>query len=147
MVIFLGRELKQQNRCVAAKTSPRPWNLKRKQRKCYVSPAPLGPVLNPSWRNGDKKAVTVLASSWEPSSSMPMNPTADGFRQYHDALPANLAPSPRHPQGAGSGRFEPTTFDYIMTKRLGSPRADLIDVPEEASDQRPVALGIGLSSR
>ena len=42
---------------------------------------------------------------------------------------------------------EPTTFDYIMTKRLGSPRADLIDVPEEASDQRPVALGIDLPSR
>ena len=32
----------------------------------------------------------------------------------------------------GGGRFEPTTFDYIMTKGLGSPRADLIDVPEEA---------------
>ena len=47
----------------------------------------------------------------------------------------------------GGGRFEPTTFDYIMTKGLGSPRADLIDVPEEASDHRPVALEIDLSSR
>jgi endonuclease/exonuclease/phosphatase family metal-dependent hydrolase len=47
----------------------------------------------------------------------------------------------------GGGRFEPTTFDYIMTKGLGSPRADLIDVPEEASDHRPVALEIELSSR
>ena len=47
----------------------------------------------------------------------------------------------------GGGRFEPTTFDYIMTKGLGSPRADLIDVPEEASDHRPVALEIELSAR
>jgi endonuclease/exonuclease/phosphatase family metal-dependent hydrolase len=75
-----------------------------------------------------------------------MNPTADGFRQYHDALSASLSPSPRHPQGTGGGRFEPTTFDYIMTKGLGSPRADLIDVPEEASDHRPVALEIELSA-
>ena len=58
-----------------------------------------------------------------------------------------LPPSPRHPQGIGGGRFEPTTFDYIMTKGLGSPRADLIDVPEEASDHRPVALEIELSAR
>jgi hypothetical protein len=34
-----------------------------------------------------------------------------------------------------------------MTKGLGSPRADLIDVPEEASDRRPVALEIELSAR
>ena len=47
----------------------------------------------------------------------------------------------------GGGRFEPTTFDYIMTKGLGSPRADLIDVPEEASDHRPVAVEIELSAR
>ena len=47
----------------------------------------------------------------------------------------------------GGGNYEPTTFDYIMTKGLGSPRADLIDVPEEASDHRPVALEIELSSR
>ena len=47
----------------------------------------------------------------------------------------------------GGGRFEPTTFDYIMTKGLGSPRADLVDVPEEASDHRPVALEIELSAR
>jgi hypothetical protein len=59
--------------------------------------------------------------------------------------PVALPPFPRHPQGAGSGRFEPTTFDYIMTKGLGSPRADLIDVPEEASDHRPVMLEILLS--
>ena len=39
MVIFLGRELKQQNRCVAAKTSPRPWNLKREQRHHHAPPA------------------------------------------------------------------------------------------------------------
>jgi endonuclease/exonuclease/phosphatase family metal-dependent hydrolase len=47
----------------------------------------------------------------------------------------------------GSGNYEPTTFDYIMTKGLGSPRAKLIDVPEEASDHRPVALEIELSAR
>jgi endonuclease/exonuclease/phosphatase family metal-dependent hydrolase len=47
----------------------------------------------------------------------------------------------------GGGNYEPTTFDYIMTKGLGSPRADLIDVPEEASDHRPVALEIDLSAR
>jgi endonuclease/exonuclease/phosphatase family metal-dependent hydrolase len=61
--------------------------------------------------------------------------------------PVALPLAPRHPQGAGGGRFEPTTFDYIMTKGLGSPRADLIDVPEEASDHRPVALEIELSAR
>jgi endonuclease/exonuclease/phosphatase family metal-dependent hydrolase len=47
----------------------------------------------------------------------------------------------------GSGRFEPTTFDYIMTKGLGSPKAKLIDVPEEASDHRPVALEISLTGQ
>jgi endonuclease/exonuclease/phosphatase family metal-dependent hydrolase len=46
---------------------------------------------------------------------------------------------------AGGGNYEPTTFDYIMTKGLGAPRADLVDVPEEASDHRPVMLEISLS--
>jgi len=73
-----------------------------------------------------------------------MNPTVDGC-QYNDTLSASLSPALRHPQGSGGGRFEPTTFDYIMTKGLGSPRAGLIDVPEEASDHRPVALEISLS--
>jgi len=47
----------------------------------------------------------------------------------------------------GSGRYEPTTFDYIMTKGLDEATAELIDIPEEASDHRPVALEIELSSR
>jgi endonuclease/exonuclease/phosphatase family metal-dependent hydrolase len=44
----------------------------------------------------------------------------------------------------GSGRFEPTTFDYIMTKGWKSAKAELVDIPEEASDHRPVALEIKL---
>jgi endonuclease/exonuclease/phosphatase family metal-dependent hydrolase len=44
----------------------------------------------------------------------------------------------------GSDRYEPTTFDYIMTKGLGSSKAELIEVPEEASDHMPIKLEIAL---
>ncbi len=47
----------------------------------------------------------------------------------------------------GSGRFEPTTFDYILTKGLGSPVAELVDIPEEASDHRPVMVEISLTNK
>jgi endonuclease/exonuclease/phosphatase family metal-dependent hydrolase len=44
----------------------------------------------------------------------------------------------------GSDRYDPTTFDYIMTKGLGSLKAELIEVPEAASDHRPVKLEVSL---
>jgi hypothetical protein len=92
----------------------------------------------------------------EPTTAEPFNTNHD--EQFEDKTVEILAEAglanpwegvsrKRRETWIGGGRFEPTTFDYIMTKGLGSPRADLIDVPEEASDQRPVALGIDLSSR
>jgi endonuclease/exonuclease/phosphatase family metal-dependent hydrolase len=44
----------------------------------------------------------------------------------------------------GSGKFEPTTFDYIFTRgdRLRHRDAILIEVPEEASDHHAVGLVI-----
>jgi endonuclease/exonuclease/phosphatase family metal-dependent hydrolase len=47
----------------------------------------------------------------------------------------------------GSGRYEPTTFDYILTKGFGSPVAELVDIPEEASDHRPVMVEISLTNK
>jgi endonuclease/exonuclease/phosphatase (EEP) superfamily protein YafD len=40
----------------------------------------------------------------------------------------------------GSEQFEPTTFDYIMTKGLPAMTAKMIEVPEAASDHRPVTI-------
>jgi len=44
----------------------------------------------------------------------------------------------------GDERFEPTTFDFIFTKGLGTPKAALLDVPEGCSDHRPFAIEIEL---
>ena len=38
------------------------------------------------------------------------------------------------------GRFEPTTFDYLMSKDLGDLQASLINQPMELSDHCPVLL-------
>ncbi|MEK7953479.1 endonuclease/exonuclease/phosphatase family protein [Luteolibacter soli] len=40
----------------------------------------------------------------------------------------------------GSSQFEPTTFDYILTKGLPPGSAKLIEVPEAASDHSPVTI-------
>jgi endonuclease/exonuclease/phosphatase family metal-dependent hydrolase len=40
----------------------------------------------------------------------------------------------------GNGFHEPTTFDYLFTKGLGSPRARLLPQSEETSDHGPVVL-------
>ena len=51
---------------------------------------------------------------------------------------------PRDKRGTwrGSDNLEATTFDFIFTKGLGSPRARIIEVPEETSDHRPVEVMI-----
>ena len=40
----------------------------------------------------------------------------------------------------GSDQFEPTTFDYILTKGLPALTAKMIEVPEGASDHWPVSI-------
>jgi endonuclease/exonuclease/phosphatase family metal-dependent hydrolase len=40
----------------------------------------------------------------------------------------------------GSPHFEPTTFDYILTKGLPPGSAKRIEVPEAASDHWPVTI-------
>lgn len=40
----------------------------------------------------------------------------------------------------GSDVYAPTTFDYIMTRGLGTLRASLADPPADSSDHRPVLL-------
>ncbi len=40
----------------------------------------------------------------------------------------------------GSDQFEPTTFDYILTKGLPQVTAKMIEVPEAASDHWPVTI-------
>lgn len=40
----------------------------------------------------------------------------------------------------GSDRFAPTTFDHIFTMGLGSPRAEMLTVPDETSDHWPVRV-------
>ncbi|MDX2080704.1 MAG: endonuclease/exonuclease/phosphatase family protein [Terrimicrobiaceae bacterium] len=40
----------------------------------------------------------------------------------------------------GNDRFEPTTFDHFFTKGLGRPTAEIVQIPEAASDHLPVRL-------
>ncbi|MBE2179454.1 MAG: endonuclease/exonuclease/phosphatase family protein [Chthoniobacterales bacterium] len=40
----------------------------------------------------------------------------------------------------GTKKLSPTTFDHIFTKGLGQPQAELVEVPEETSDHRPVRI-------
>jgi endonuclease/exonuclease/phosphatase family metal-dependent hydrolase len=40
----------------------------------------------------------------------------------------------------GSSRYEPTTFDYILTKGLGAGKAHLAEAPKGASDHWPVMI-------
>lgn len=42
----------------------------------------------------------------------------------------------------GSERFQPTTFDYIFTRGLGTPTAVLLEVPDGSSDHWPVQIEI-----
>ena len=62
-----------------------------------------------------------------------------GFVNTWEGVP----PEQRH-TWMGSDRYDPTTFDYIMTKGLGSAKAELVEVSEEASDHRPLKLVIPL---
>lgn len=40
----------------------------------------------------------------------------------------------------GSDLFKPTTFDYILTKGLGTGKARMVEAPEAASDHWPVMI-------
>lgn len=40
----------------------------------------------------------------------------------------------------GTKDLAPTTFDHIFTKGLGRPQAQMIEVPEETGDHRPVRI-------
>ena len=64
-----------------AKADPDSSGLVKRDNDAFIYEPPLTQVENASKRNCHKQPVTVLASSWEPSASMPMNPTVDGFRQ------------------------------------------------------------------
>lgn len=44
----------------------------------------------------------------------------------------------------GSDLYDATTFDHFFTKGLGNPKSVILEVPEEASDHRPVQLTIQL---
>lgn len=58
-----------------------------------------------------------------------------GFHQTWGDTPAAQRATWR-----GSDVHGSATFDHIFTKGLGSPRAELIEVPEEASDHWPVRI-------
>ena len=47
----------------------------------------------------------------------------------------------------GSSRYEPTTFDYILTKGLGSGRARLVEAPKGASDHWPVMITFSIGEK
>jgi endonuclease/exonuclease/phosphatase family metal-dependent hydrolase len=61
--------------------------------------------------------------------------TAGGFHNTWAEVPRAERLSWR-----GSSSFEPTTFDYILTKGLGSGRARLVEAPKGASDHWPVMI-------
>jgi endonuclease/exonuclease/phosphatase family metal-dependent hydrolase len=61
--------------------------------------------------------------------------TAGGFHNTWADVPRGDRLSWR-----GSNRYEPTTFDYILTKGLGSGKARLAEAPEGASDHWPVMI-------
>lgn len=44
----------------------------------------------------------------------------------------------------GNMRFEPTTFDHFFTKGLGTPKAKLLEVPDETSDHWPLEIEVSL---
>ncbi len=58
-----------------------------------------------------------------------------GFHQAWGKMPKEERATWR-----GSDRFEPTTFDHIFTKGLGSPQAEMLTVPDETSDHWPVRV-------
>lgn len=60
-----------------------------------------------------------------------------GFHNSWEGVPGNQ----RH-TWVGSRQFKPTTFDYLMTKGLGTPTAELLPISEEASDHLPLRIRI-----
>jgi endonuclease/exonuclease/phosphatase family metal-dependent hydrolase len=60
-----------------------------------------------------------------------------GFYQTWAETPADQRASWR-----GGGKRGSATFDHIFTKGLGAPKAELIEVPGEASDHWPVRIVI-----
>jgi endonuclease/exonuclease/phosphatase family metal-dependent hydrolase len=44
----------------------------------------------------------------------------------------------------GSDRYDPTTFDYILTRGLKPSTAQLMSIDEAASDHRPLKLELEL---
>ena len=52
----------------------------------------------------------------------------------------NNIPKEKRLTWTGKGRYNPTTFDYILTKNLGKPVAKLWQIPKEASDHLPVVV-------
>jgi endonuclease/exonuclease/phosphatase family metal-dependent hydrolase len=65
-----------------------------------------------------------------------------GFVNTWDGLP----PERRH-TWRGNDTYNPTTFDYILTKGLGAATAELVEVSAEASDHWPLKLEIELPQR
>ncbi|MCW1912160.1 endonuclease/exonuclease/phosphatase family protein [Luteolibacter sp. GHJ8] len=61
--------------------------------------------------------------------------SAGGFHNTWNAVPRAERLSWR-----GSSAYEPTTFDYILTKGLGSGTARLAEAPKGASDHWPVLI-------
>jgi hypothetical protein len=53
----------------------------------------------------------------------------------------DVPPNQRH-TWEGSREFKPTTFDYLMTKGLGTPTAEVLPISREASNQRPLRIRI-----
>ncbi len=63
--------------------------------------------------------------------------TEAGFVNTWDGVP----PEQRH-TWRGNDTYNPTTFDYILTKGLGATKAELLEVSAEASDHWPLRLEI-----
>jgi len=61
--------------------------------------------------------------------------TDAGFNHTWEGVPAAQRATWR-----GTEVHQTTTFDHIFTKGLGRPRAELVDLPSEASDHRPVRI-------
>lgn len=65
--------------------------------------------------------------------------TAGGFHNTFAEVPRADRLSWR-----GSNAYEPTTFDYILTKGLGTGKAHLAEAPKSASDHWPVLITLSV---